>query len=105
MNARHWPVAVLLAALCAALCANQAADQPPKWGEWPKWGDQGDGSYRNPVIPADYSDIDCIRVGADYYAISSTMQFSPGTVVLHSSYFLAQKWLFIKSGARAGRRN
>ena len=85
MNARHWPVAVLLAALCAALCANQAADQPPKWGEWPKWGDQGDDSYRNPVIPGDYSDIDCIRVGGDYYAISSTMQFSPGMVVLHST--------------------
>jgi beta-xylosidase len=71
--------------LLAALCATQAADQSPKWGEWPKWGDQGDGSYRNPVIPADYSDIDCIRVGGDYYAISSTMQFSPGMVVLHST--------------------
>lgn len=81
MNVRHWRAAVLL----AALCATQAADQAPKWGEWPKWGDQGDGSYRNPVIPADYSDIDCIRVGGDYYAISSTMQFSPGMVVLHST--------------------
>ena len=81
MNVRHWPAAVLL----AALCATQAADQSPKWGDWPKWGDQGDGSYRNPVIPADYSDIDCIRVGGDYYAISSTMQFSPGMVVLHST--------------------
>jgi hypothetical protein len=81
VNVRHWPAAVLL----AALCATQAADQSPKWGEWPKWGDQGDGSYRNPVIPADYSDIDCIRVGGDYYAISSTMQFSPGMVVLHST--------------------
>jgi beta-xylosidase len=49
-----------------------------------KWGDQGDGTYRNPVIPADFSDLDAIRVGNDYYAISSTMQFSPGMVVLHS---------------------
>ena len=49
-----------------------------------KWGDQGDGQYRNPVIPGDYSDIDAIRVWADYYAISSTFQFSPGVVVLHS---------------------
>jgi beta-xylosidase len=62
----------------------QAADSPQAWGEWTTWGDQGDGTYRNPVLPADYSDIDCIRVGADYYAISSTMQFSPGMVVLHS---------------------
>ncbi|MGF7230426.1 glycoside hydrolase family 43 protein [Arachidicoccus sp.] len=49
-----------------------------------KWGDKGDGTYVNPVLPADYSDIDAIRVGDDYYAISSTMQFSPGMVVLHS---------------------
>jgi beta-xylosidase len=49
-----------------------------------KWGDQGNGTYVNPVLPADYSDLDAIRVGGDYYAISSTMQFSPGMVVLHS---------------------
>ena len=28
--------------------------------------------------------MDCIRVGPDYYAISSTFQFSPGMVILHS---------------------
>jgi beta-xylosidase len=56
----------------------------PRWGDWPSWGDQGDGTYRNPVVPGDYSDLDCIRVGADYYAISSTFQFSPGMVILHS---------------------
>ncbi|HET9570681.1 MAG TPA: glycoside hydrolase 43 family protein [Bacteroidales bacterium] len=49
-----------------------------------KWGDQSDGTYVNPVIPGDFSDIDAIRVGNDFYAISSTMQFSPGMVVLHS---------------------
>jgi beta-xylosidase len=54
------------------------------WGQWQTWGDQGDGSYRNPVLPSDYSDLDCIRVGLDYYAISSTFQFSPGMVILHS---------------------
>ena len=53
-------------------------------GLLPRWGDQRDGTYHNPVLPADYSDLDCIRVGDDYYAISSTMQFSPGMVVLHS---------------------
>ena len=55
-----------------------------RWGEWLSWGEQTDGTYRNPVIPADYSDLDCIRVGNDYYAISSTMQFSPGMTILHS---------------------
>lgn len=53
----------------------------PTLGEW---GDQGDGSYVNPVIPADFSDLDAIRVGTDYYAVSSTFQYSPGMAVLHS---------------------
>jgi beta-xylosidase len=61
-----------------------AGDAPRTWGDWPTWGDQGDGTYRNPVLPADYSDLDCIRVGADYYAISSTFQYSPGMAILHS---------------------
>ncbi|MDT3401156.1 glycoside hydrolase family 43 protein [Mucilaginibacter terrae] len=49
-----------------------------------KWGGQKDGTFSNPVLPADYSDLDAIRVGDDFYAISSTMQFSPGMVILHS---------------------
>ncbi|MGN6339349.1 MAG: glycoside hydrolase family 43 protein [Ginsengibacter sp.] len=49
-----------------------------------KWGDQGNGTYVNPVLPGDYSDLDAISVGDNYYAIASTMQFSPGMVVLHS---------------------
>ena len=53
-------------------------------GQTAKWGDQGDGTYCNPVLPGDYSDIDAIRVSSDYYAISSTFQYSPGLVVLHS---------------------
>ena len=65
-------------------CALPAQDAPSKWGDWPLWGDQGDGTYRNPVLPGDYSDLDCIRVGSDYYAISSTFQYSPGMVILHS---------------------
>jgi len=48
------------------------------------WGDQGDGTFRNPILPADYSDPDAIRVGRDYYLISSTFHLAPGMVVLHS---------------------
>lgn len=48
-------------------------------------GGQSDGSYCNPILPADFSDLDCIRVGSDYYAISSTFQYAPGMVVLHST--------------------
>ena len=48
------------------------------------WGDQGDGTFVNPILPADYSDIDAIRVGDDYFAVSSTFAYSPGVIVLHS---------------------
>jgi beta-xylosidase len=61
-----------------------ALAQPVKWGDWKTWGDAGNGTYTNPVLPSDYSDIDCLRVGSDYYAMSSTFQFSPGVVILHS---------------------
>jgi beta-xylosidase len=49
-----------------------------------EWGDQGDGTYANPVLPADFSDLDVIAVGGTFYAISSTMQYSPGMTVLVS---------------------
>ena len=39
-----------------------------------RWGDQQDGTFINPVLPGDFSDLDAIRVGDDFYAISSTMQ-------------------------------
>jgi beta-xylosidase len=48
------------------------------------WGDLDNGNYRNMILPADYSDPDAIRVGKDYYMISSTMHFSGGIVILHS---------------------
>lgn len=49
------------------------------------WGDNGDGTYNNPVLPGDYSDPDIIRVEDDYYMITSTFQLSPGLTVLHST--------------------
>lgn len=55
------------------------------FGQMYKSGEvHGDSVYSNPVIPADFSDLDVIRVGNDFYAISSTMQYSPGMVVIHS---------------------
>jgi beta-xylosidase len=71
--------------LLLGACQLSARANEKPWGSWQKWGAQPDGTYFNPVLPADYSDLDCIQVGADYYAISSTMQFSPGMVVLKSS--------------------
>ena len=41
-------------------------------------------SYRNPILHADYSDPDVIRVGDRYYMVASTFHFSPGLPVLKS---------------------
>ncbi|RZK58026.1 MAG: glycoside hydrolase, partial [Pedobacter sp.] len=39
--------------------------------------DLGNGKYKNPVIDADYSDPDAIRVGDDFYMISSSFDAVP----------------------------
>ncbi|HCK25361.1 MAG TPA: glycoside hydrolase [Bacteroides graminisolvens] len=46
--------------------------------------DKGDGTYRNPIIHADYSDPDACRVGDDYYMTSSSFNCLPALQILHS---------------------
>ncbi|MEO5564191.1 MAG: glycoside hydrolase 43 family protein [Chitinophagaceae bacterium] len=46
--------------------------------------DNGDGTFKNPVIHADYSDPDAIRVGDDFYLVSSSFEDIPGLPILHS---------------------
>ena len=46
--------------------------------------DLGNGSYKNPIIHADYSDPDVVRVGGDYYLTSSSFNCAPGLQILHS---------------------
>jgi len=46
--------------------------------------DQGNGTYKNPVINADYSDPDVVRVGDDFYLVSSSFEDMPGLPILHS---------------------
>lgn len=48
------------------------------------WGDQGDGTYKNPVLNADYPDADVEQLGDTYYMISSKQHMSPGMVILES---------------------
>ncbi len=63
--------------LAAALTA--AARQQPD-----AWGDLGDGTYANPVLNADYSDPDVIRVGDKYYMVASDFHYI-GLQVLESA--------------------
>lgn len=46
--------------------------------------DQGDGTYRNPIICADYSDPDVIRHGDDFWMTASSFTCAPGLPILHS---------------------
>ena len=46
--------------------------------------DQGNGTFNNPVLYADYSDPDVIRVGDDYYMTVSSFNCTPGLPILHS---------------------
>ncbi|MDU7472056.1 MAG: glycoside hydrolase 43 family protein [Paenibacillus macerans] len=46
--------------------------------------DLGDGTYRNPIIFADYSDPDIIAVHDEFYMVSSSFNHMPGLPLLHS---------------------
>lgn len=64
-------------------CASAFAAAPEYLSE--VWrADCGDGTYRNPIIAADYSDPDVVRVGDDYYMTASSFNCVPGLPILHS---------------------
>ena len=56
------------------------------------WGDQGNGTYVNPVINADFSDPDVIRVDRKYYMVASDFHFM-GMQVLESEDMI--NWQYI----------
>lgn len=47
--------------------------------------DAGNGMYRNPIVYADYSDPDVVRVGNDFYMTSSSFNSVPALPILHST--------------------
>lgn len=52
---------------------------PPAWS-----ADLGDGTFMNPVLYADYSDPDVVRLGDDYWMTASSFSHVPGLPILHS---------------------
>ena len=46
--------------------------------------DLENGNYKNPILYADYSDPDAIRVGEDYFMVASSFSNAPGLPLLHS---------------------
>lgn len=57
------------------------------------WGDQGDGTFRNPILNSNYPDSDVERYGDKWYMISSTSMFAPGMTILESSDLVNWKLL------------
>src|SRR6187455_681887 len=73
--------------LCCGMAELQAqtASTPTKYYVSKVWvSDLGNGNFKNPVLNADYSDPDAIRVGNDFYLVSSSFEDIPGLPVLHS---------------------
>ena len=46
--------------------------------------DNGDGTFTNPMLWSDVPDPDVIRVGNDFYLVSTTMHLMPGAPIMHS---------------------
>jgi beta-xylosidase len=76
-------IAAALLPLALAACQATPPQQHAKAGE-PWVADLGDGRYKNPVLHADYSDPDAIRVGDTYYMTSSSFNSAPGLPLLQS---------------------
>jgi beta-xylosidase len=79
---------IKLSIAACLLCISAAYSQQTS-----KWGDQQDGTFRNPVLAIDYSDPDPICVNGEYYMATSTFEASPGVVILHSTDMVNWKQL------------
>ncbi len=67
-----------------ALAACQTTQVTPPSAQQPWVADLGNGQYKNPILHADYSDPDAIRVGDTYYMTSSSFNSVPGLPLLTS---------------------
>ena len=92
-NNRNHMIRTLLLSTISFLCLNsigQNVSYSPT--SLNTWGDQGNGTYINPILNADYSDPDVIRVGNKYYMVASDFHFL-GMQVLESEDMVNWKLL------------
>lgn len=73
---------LLLAVIDAKTQNTKALTSPEASKVW--ISDLKNGSYKNPVLHADYSDPDAIRVNDDFYMVASSFDAVPGLPILHS---------------------
>ena len=87
---------IRILAIFLVLCASSAAQTTFVSKVWS--ADNGDGTYKNPIIHADYSDPDVVRVGDDYYMTASSFNSIPGLPILHSKDLV--NWRLINHAIR-----
>tara|TARA_B100000925_G_scaffold156629_2_gene117610 strand:+ start:2155 stop:3840 length:1686 start_codon:yes stop_codon:yes gene_type:complete len=58
-----------------------------------KWGDQGNGTYANPILNGDFADSDVEKFGDKWYLISSTNHLSPGMTIMESGDLVNWKYV------------
>lgn len=82
MKTKTIPALLLLAALSQPMMATQTVKKP--MGKIVNHEASQTAMFSNPVIWSDVPDMDLIRVGSDYYMVSTTMHLMPGGPIMHS---------------------
>ncbi|HZH33943.1 MAG TPA: family 43 glycosylhydrolase, partial [Pyrinomonadaceae bacterium] len=78
-------IALMLLAFFSIKVAAQSSPEAGSDAVSKVWvADNGDGTYKNPILHADYSDPDAVRVGDDFYMTASSFNAAPGLPILHS---------------------
>ena len=91
---KQWIIVCLSGMLTASVQAQQSNYVSEVWV-----ADQGNGTYKNPVLFADYSDPDVCRAGDDFYLTSSSFGCLPGLQILHSKDLV--NWFIISAAVPA----
>lgn len=77
-----FPAVLMFISVCTGFGSAVASESAmPSFREW---GDQGDGTFKNPILNADYPDSDVERQGDTFYMISSTFHTMPANTILSS---------------------
>ena len=86
MGLKKGPLQVSIILVLYTLLSGSHAQTPTGGYASKVWvADNGDGTYKNPILHADYSDPDAVRVGNDYYMTASSFNAVPGLPILHST--------------------
>lgn len=82
MKAKTIPALLLLATLSLPMMATETVKKPT--GKIVNYETSQTAMFSNPVIWSDVPDMDLIRVGSDYYMVSTTMHLMPGGPIMRS---------------------